>query len=151
MPLTGAGKVFKPQLRWDAATRVSPISPLEEKGIELCAAWYCTFDTHRRMLLMAWGAHQSYLSNAVENTIWAACFFIVAIGLCRLLPEFNASGDVVLVVAIIGIAAYLLFLIAIDVPMYLTRSKNDRARSERLQPLGGVGRERPLGSGARHC
>jgi fatty-acyl-CoA synthase len=36
MPLTGVGKVFKPQLRWDAATRVLTrcLSPLIEKGID---------------------------------------------------------------------------------------------------------------------
>jgi fatty-acyl-CoA synthase len=36
MPLTGVGKVFKPQLRWDAATRVltRSLSPLAQKGID---------------------------------------------------------------------------------------------------------------------
>ena len=36
MPLTGVGKVFKPQLRWDAATRVfsGVLSPLRERGID---------------------------------------------------------------------------------------------------------------------
>ena len=36
MPLTGVGKVFKPQLRWDAATRVFTrcLSPLAENGID---------------------------------------------------------------------------------------------------------------------
>jgi fatty-acyl-CoA synthase len=36
MPLTGVGKVFKPQLRWDAAARVftAILSPLQEKGID---------------------------------------------------------------------------------------------------------------------
>ncbi|MBV1697598.1 MAG: acyl-CoA synthetase [Hyphomicrobiales bacterium] len=35
MPLTGVGKVFKPALRWDAATRVftKVLAPLAEKGI----------------------------------------------------------------------------------------------------------------------
>jgi len=35
MPLTGVGKVFKPQLRWDAAERVfrNALRPLAEKGI----------------------------------------------------------------------------------------------------------------------
>src|SRR5215472_13787146 len=50
---------------------------------------------------------KNYLSNAIENTIWAVSFFIVGIGLGRLIPEFKASGDAVLVVAIIGIVAYL--------------------------------------------
>ncbi len=36
MPLTGVGKVFKPQLRWDAATRVLTkiLLPLTEQGID---------------------------------------------------------------------------------------------------------------------
>jgi fatty-acyl-CoA synthase len=36
MPLTGVGKVFKPQLRWDAATRVfsTVLSPLTERGVD---------------------------------------------------------------------------------------------------------------------
>jgi fatty-acyl-CoA synthase len=38
MPLTGVGKVFKPQLRWDAAERVfrNTLRPLAEKGISCC-------------------------------------------------------------------------------------------------------------------
>src|ERR1700712_5930926 len=43
-----------------------------------------------------------YLGNAVENSIWAATFFLVGIGLCRLLPEFDGSVRAVLVVAIAG-------------------------------------------------
>ena len=36
MPLTGVGKVFKPRLRWDAATRVftGVLTPLRERGID---------------------------------------------------------------------------------------------------------------------
>jgi fatty-acyl-CoA synthase len=36
MPLTGVGKVFKPQLRWDAAGRVftAVLTPLRERGID---------------------------------------------------------------------------------------------------------------------
>jgi fatty-acyl-CoA synthase len=38
MPLTGVGKVFKPQLRWDAATRVftNALAPLAARGVD-CA------------------------------------------------------------------------------------------------------------------
>jgi fatty-acyl-CoA synthase len=40
MPLTGVGKVFKPQLRWDAARRVftTVLSPLRDRGIECSVA-----------------------------------------------------------------------------------------------------------------
>jgi fatty-acyl-CoA synthase len=36
MPLTGVGKVFKPQLRWDAASRVfaNVLAPLRERGVD---------------------------------------------------------------------------------------------------------------------
>src|SRR5436190_4185244 len=32
---------------------------------------------------------RNYLYNAIENSLWAVAFFIVAIGLCRMLPEFH--------------------------------------------------------------
>src|SRR5882724_3269787 len=38
-----------------------------------CFSWYGVLTTN-------------YLGNAIENSIWAVAFFIVGIGLCRLLP-----------------------------------------------------------------
>ena len=64
---------------------------------------------------------RNYLGNAIENSIWAVAFFIVGIGLCRLLPEFDGVVPVVLAISIIGIAGYLAFLMTVDVPMYLNR------------------------------
>src|SRR5262252_4789105 len=73
-----------------------------------CFSWYAVLT-------------RNYLGNAIENSIWAISFFIVGIGLCRLLPEFEGPLGAVLIIAIIGIAGYLVFLATIDVPMYLTR------------------------------
>ena len=82
---------------------------------------------------------RNYLGNAIENSIWAVSFFIVAIGLCRLLPEFDGAVRVVLVIAIVGIAGYLAFLATIDVPMYLARWRGEIADSIRpLSPLEGL-------------
>jgi hypothetical protein len=84
---------------------------------------------------------RNYLGNAIENSIWAASFFIIGIGLCRLLPEFDGRVGVVLVLAIIGIAGYLLFMATIDVPMYLTRwqaknaNKNANKSADRIRLL----------------
>jgi hypothetical protein len=64
---------------------------------------------------------RNYLGNAVENSIWAVSFFVIGIGLCRLLPEFEGTARAVLFVGISGIAGYLVFLATIDVPMYLRR------------------------------
>ncbi|KAH2775433.1 hypothetical protein KXW38_002278, partial [Aspergillus fumigatus] len=62
-----------------------------------------------------------FLYNAIENSLWAVAFFLVGIGLCRLLPEFHGTALIVLVLSIAGIVAYLVFLVAVDVPMYLSR------------------------------
>src|SRR6202011_547525 len=91
-----------------------------------CFSWYAVLT-------------KNYLGNAIENSIWAVSFFIIAIGLCRLLPEFEGRVGVVLVIAIIGIAGYLVFLATIDVPMYLTRWQAERAdRIGPLTPLEGL-------------
>jgi hypothetical protein len=82
---------------------------------------------------------RNYLGHAVENSIWGVAFFIVGIGLCRLLPEFDGTVRVVLVIAIIGIAGFLAFLATIDVPMYLTRWRAEVANGSRsLSPLEGL-------------
>src|SRR5262245_36246613 len=62
---------------------------------------------------------KNFLGTAIENSIWGVCFLIIGIGLCRLLPEFSGPASVVLAIAIIGIAGYLAFLVAVDVPMYV--------------------------------
>src|SRR3984885_3356738 len=81
----------------------------------------------------------NYLGNAIENSIWAVVFFLVGIGLCRLLPEFDGSVRVVLAVAITGIVAYLAFLMTVDVPMYLGRWRAGMADgSKLLGPLEGL-------------
>ena len=82
---------------------------------------------------------KNYLGNAIENSIWAVAFFIVGIGLCRLLPEFDGAARVVLGIAITGIVAYLAFLMTVDVPMYLGRWRTEVTDSSRLlTPLEGL-------------
>jgi hypothetical protein len=82
---------------------------------------------------------KNYLGNAIENSIWAVAFFVVGIGLCRLLPEFDGPVRVVLAITIIGIAGYLAFLMTIDVPMYLSRWRTEVGDgSKLLSPLEGL-------------
>jgi hypothetical protein len=91
-----------------------------------CCSWYGVLTTN-------------HLAHAIENSIWALAFFSVAIGLCRLLPEFSGVVGLGLVIAIIGIAAYLAFLIAIDVPMYLNRWRDGlEDGGKALGPLEGL-------------
>src|SRR6202045_809940 len=91
-----------------------------------CFSWYGVVTTN-------------YLGNAIENSIWAVAFFVIGVGLCRLLPEFEGPVRVVLAVAISGIAGYLAFLITIDIPMYLSRWRAEAADgSKLLRPLEGL-------------
>jgi hypothetical protein len=91
-----------------------------------CCSWYGVLTTN-------------YLANAIENSIWAVAFLLVGIAVCRLLPEFEGIVRVGLVVAIIGIAGYLAFLITIDVPMYLSRWQESIADGqEALRPMQGL-------------
>ena len=82
---------------------------------------------------------RNYLGNAIENSIWAVAFFIVGVGLFRLLPEFDGVVRLVLIITIVGIAGYLAFLATVDVPMYLSRWRADVANGTRpLSYLEGV-------------
>ncbi|WP_375789779.1 hypothetical protein ACE10Z_08580 [Bradyrhizobium sp. Pha-3] len=91
-----------------------------------CFSWYAVLTTH-------------YLCNAIENSIWAVVFFLVGIALCRLLPEFQGPVRWAFIVAIVGIAAFLAFLMTVDVPMYLNRWRaNLAAGGTLLHPLDGL-------------
>jgi hypothetical protein len=87
----------------NAAWLVLPLIVIAE-----CFSWYAILTTN-------------YLANAIENSLWAVAFSAVGIGLARLLPDFDGPVRVVLVIAIIGIAGYLAFLMIVDVPMYVSR------------------------------
>jgi hypothetical protein len=91
-----------------------------------CCSWYGVLTTN-------------CLANAVENSIWAATFLLVAISLCLLLPEYDGPVRLGLTVAIVGIAGYLTFLVTVDVPMYLNRWRLGRAVGHNtLSPLEGL-------------
>jgi hypothetical protein len=82
---------------------------------------------------------RNYLYHAIENSLWAVAFFIIAVGLVRLLPEFDGVVRLSLVAALTGIAGYIAFLVTVDVPMYVTRWRADIANGTRmLRPLEGL-------------
>lgn len=109
----------------DAATNIAwVVVPLI--FVAQCCSWYGVLTTNH-------GAH------AIENSIWAVAFVLVAIGLCRLLPEFDGYVRAVLIGALVGIGGYLTFLITVDVPMYLSRwNENAAAGGKMLSPLEGL-------------
>jgi hypothetical protein len=121
MILQQLGNVTGADTTLNAAWVIVPLILIAE-----CFSWYAVLTTN-------------YLGNAIENSIWAVAFFVVGIGLCRLLPEFDGPVRVVLILAVVGIAGYLAFLMTIDVPMYVSRWRAGVADgSKLLRPIEGL-------------
>jgi hypothetical protein len=85
---------------------------------ELCS-WYAVITTN-------------YLGNAIENSLWAVTFTLIAVALARLLYEFHGLARLAIGVAIAGVGCYLAFLVSVDVPMYLARWRADLAAGKEL-------------------
>ena len=85
---------------------------------ELCS-WYAVVTTN-------------YLGNAVENSLWAVTFTLIAVALARLLYEFHGLARLVIGTVIVGVGCYLAFLVTVDVPMYLARWRADLAAGKEL-------------------
>jgi hypothetical protein len=87
-----------------------------------CWSWYAVITT-------------SYLGNAVENSLWAMTFFLIAVALLRLLVDFRGLARVGIGTAVTGIASYLAFMTLVDVPMYVGRWQADVASGKELLGL----------------
>ena len=85
---------------------------------ELCS-WYAVITTN-------------YLGNAIENSLWAVTFTLIAVALARLLYEFHGLARLAIGVTIAGVGCYLAFLVTVDVPMYLARWRADLAAGKEL-------------------
>jgi hypothetical protein len=121
MILLQLGKMSGAETAVIAAWAILPLILIAE-----CFSWYAVVTT-------------KYLFNGIENSLWAVAFFIIGIGLCRLMPEFNSAVRVVLGAAVVGIVFFLAFLMTVDVPMYLKRWRADVAGGNRmLRPLEGL-------------
>jgi hypothetical protein len=85
---------------------------------EICS-WYAVITTN-------------YLGNAIENSLWAVTFTLIAVALARLLYEFHGLARLVIGKTILGVGCYLAFLVTVDVPMYLARWRADLATGKEL-------------------
>ncbi len=74
---------------------------------EICS-WYAVISTN-------------FLGNVLENSLWTIAFALVAVALIRLAARFHGVVRWIVVVPAAGAAGYVLFMVTIDVPMYLQR------------------------------
>ena len=85
---------------------------------ELCS-WYAVVTTN-------------YLGNAIENSLWAVAFLLIAAALLRLCIEFGGVIQAAMRTAVFGISGYIVFLVSVDVPMYLSRWQSDLASGKEV-------------------
>ena len=84
-----------------------------------CCSWYAVVTTN-------------YLGNAIENSLWAVAFTLIAVALLRLLTEFHSFARLAIGAMAAGVVCYLAFLVTVDVPMYLGRWRADLASGKEV-------------------
>jgi hypothetical protein len=73
-----------------------------------CCSWYAVISTN-------------YLGNVLENSLWAATYLLIAIALMRLVASLRGAAKLIVAALAGGVAAYVVFMATIDVPMYFAR------------------------------
>src|SRR5262249_5702145 len=84
-----------------------------------CCSWYAVISTN-------------YLGNAIENSLWALTFTLIAAALLRLLRKFRGVIQSAIISAVAGIVIYIGFLSVVDVPMYFARWQADISTGKEL-------------------
>src|SRR5579862_3580115 len=73
-----------------------------------CCSWYAVISTN-------------FLGNVLENSLWTATFALIVMALIRLAFSFHGTARWIIVLTAAGAAGYVVFMVTIDVPMYLQR------------------------------
>src|SRR5580692_5734058 len=79
--------------------------------------------------IFSWSAviTTNFLGNVLENSLWTITFLLIGIALSRLVPRFRGPAQLAIAAAAAGIAAYVVFMGTVDVPMYFGRWQADLA------------------------
>jgi len=79
--------------------------------------------------IFSWSAviTTNFLGNVLENSLWTITFLLIGIALSRLVPRFRGPAQLAIATAAAGIAAYVVFMATVDVPMYFGRWQADLA------------------------
>jgi hypothetical protein len=72
----------------------------------------------------------NYMGNAIEESIWALTFSLVTVSIFSLLPKFISHLRTAAIVTFFGVICYVLYMVVVDVPMYLERWNADQAAAK---------------------
>jgi hypothetical protein len=79
-----------------------------------CCSWYAVISTN-------------FLGNVLENSLWTVAFLLIAIALMRLYFSFRGIAQAAIGAMAAGVAAYVVFMLTVDVPMYFARWQTELA------------------------
>lgn len=82
-------------------------------------SWYAVVTTH-------------YLGNSVEESLWAVTYTLILVALVFLLPKLKGALKLAASFAAVGCVLYVIFMVTVDVPMYVHRLLADRAADKPL-------------------
>ena len=105
--LYALGKVANSDTAKNIAKAIVPIIVIAE-----ISSWYAVITTN-------------FLGNVLENSLWTITFLLIGIALSRLIPRFRGPAQFAIAAAAAGIAAYVVFMATVDVPMYFGRWQAD--------------------------
>lgn len=83
---------------------------------EICS-WYAVVTTN-------------YIGNAIEESTWAFTYILIGVATTILATRFKGALRTVCSLATVGCALYVLFMVTVDVPMYVTRWVADQAQGK---------------------
>jgi hypothetical protein len=111
------GKISHSDTTKNIANAIVPLIVLAE-----ACSWYAVISTN-------------FFGNVLENSIWTVVFSLIGVALLRLLFSFRGPVRIAIAAAIFGVAAYVVFMATVDVPMYLARWHADLADGKPLLGL----------------
>jgi len=115
--LNEIGRLADSDTAKNASRLIVPLIVLAE-----CCSWYAVITTN-------------YLGNVLENSLWTTTFLLIGIALIRLVPRFRGVVRLALVAVVAGTAGYCVFMVTVDVPMYLVRWQAQEASGRNLLGL----------------
>jgi hypothetical protein len=114
-------RIFNRDLRDPIAEKIStiiiPLIALAE-----CFSWYAVITTN-------------YIGNTFEESLWGISFFLVWIALIRLFLRSSGIARKVIGISLPFVAAYVIYMATVDVPMYFTRWQADLAAGKQFLGL----------------
>jgi hypothetical protein len=111
------GRVAHSDTAKNTAKLIVPLIVLAET-----CSWYAVISTN-------------FLGNVLENSLWTIAFALVAAALIRLAASFHGTARWIIVLTAAGAVGYVVFMVTIDVPMYLQRWQSATAAG---QPVLGL-------------